>query len=62
MQRWMPLGGEGYCASSWHPARVRAELIGKLFAGSEEGGELLVELEEKEWARQWLVERLQAEA
>ena len=44
------------------PEEVRAELIGKLYAEDEEGGELLaellIELEEKEWGRQWFVERL----
>jgi len=44
------------------PGEVRADLIGKLYAEAEEGGnllaELLIELEEKDWARQWFVERL----
>jgi hypothetical protein len=40
---------------------VRAEAIGRVYSGP--GGEpfakLLIELEEKEWARQWFILRLQ---
>jgi hypothetical protein len=42
------------------PSDVRAEAIGRLHARDEGADltELLIELEEKEWARQWFVERL----
>jgi hypothetical protein len=42
------------------PSEIRATAIGRLSA-REDGtdlAELLIELEEKEWARQWFVERL----
>ena len=40
------------------PSEVRAEAIGRLHARDDgaELTELLIELEEKEWARQWFVE------
>jgi hypothetical protein len=42
------------------PAEVRAKAIGRLHALADDADltELLIELEEKEWARQWFVERL----
>jgi hypothetical protein len=42
------------------PAEVRADAIGRLHARDDGAdlAELLIELEEKEWARQWFVERL----
>ena len=45
------------------PADVRAKAIGWLQARDDgiDLAELLIELEEKEWARQWFVERLRLE-
>jgi hypothetical protein len=42
------------------PSEVRADAIGRLHARDDGAdlAELLIELEEKEWARQWFVERL----
>jgi hypothetical protein len=42
------------------PSDIRAAAIGRLHARDDgaELTELLIELEEKEWARQWFVERL----
>jgi hypothetical protein len=42
------------------PAEVRAAAIGRLSVRDDGAdlAELLIELEEKEWARQWFVERL----
>jgi hypothetical protein len=42
------------------PSEVRAEAIGRLHArdDADDLTELLIEFEEKEWARQWFVERL----
>jgi hypothetical protein len=42
------------------PSEVRADTIGRLHARHEGAdlAELLIELEEKEWARLWLIERL----
>lgn len=42
------------------PAEIRADAIGRLHAGvgGAELTEFLILLEEKEWARQWFVERL----
>jgi hypothetical protein len=42
------------------PSEVRADAIGRLHARDDGADltELLIELEEKEWARQWFVERL----
>jgi hypothetical protein len=44
------------------PAEVRADAIGRLHARDDgvDLTELLILLEEKEWARQWFVERLRA--
>ena len=43
---------------------VRAAAIGRLSVRHDGAdlGELLIELEEKEWARQWFIERLRPEA
>jgi hypothetical protein len=43
------------------PAETRADAIGRLHARDDGADltELLIELEEKEWARQWFVERVQ---
>ncbi|MDP9345759.1 MAG: hypothetical protein M3P44_08555 [Actinomycetota bacterium] len=42
------------------PSEVRADAIGRLHARDDGADltELLIELEEKEWARQWFIERL----
>jgi hypothetical protein len=42
------------------PPEVRADAIGRLSVREDgsELAELLIELEEKEWARQWFMERL----
>lgn len=42
------------------PPEVRAEAIGRLHLRVDGGdlAELLIELEEKVWARQWFIERL----
>jgi hypothetical protein len=42
------------------PAEVRADAIGRLHVRGDgvDLAELLMELEEKEWARQWFIERL----
>jgi hypothetical protein len=42
------------------PSEVRADAIGRLHIRDDgtDLSELLIELEEKEWARQWFVERL----
>jgi hypothetical protein len=42
------------------PPEVRAEAVGRLHAHDDGADltELLIELEEKEWARQWFIERL----
>jgi hypothetical protein len=44
------------------PSEVRANAIGRLHARDEGADleELLIELEEKEWARQWFVECLES--
>jgi hypothetical protein len=44
------------------PSEVRAEVIGRLSIRDDGAdlAELLIELEEKEWARQWFVERLRS--
>jgi hypothetical protein len=42
------------------PSEIRANAIGRL-SSRDDGAdltELLIELEEKEWARQWFIERL----
>jgi hypothetical protein len=44
------------------PPETRAEAIGRLHARDDGAdlAELLIELEEKEWARQWFIEQLRS--
>jgi len=46
------------------PSEARAEAIGRLYVRDDGANlaELLIELQEKEWARQWFVERLDRDA
>lgn len=45
------------------PFYIRADAIGRLHArdDGEDLAELLIELEDQEWARQWFIERLRLE-